>query len=530
MGHLWDLKARFVGMVVIIMLVIAIEGMVGVRGIGLVRERIEYLDEFMIPLLRGLSRIESLQVQLNHQFEKAPRDENLPEHVVVNQRIVHDQTTRIRLEIAQGLETADHALKSLQVPENHAELTKIHQRLEELRTLQSRLDRTLEQTPVDAVDGMIHLPQAINRQLVDDSEHQESHADRLLEVTEDVLDQSVNSTLHLSDRTVFWLVAVWVVSMVVCSLLVLFLAVSILRPLHLAQKAVRRIAAGEMEIEVETPSHDELGRLLEAMRAMALAVRERERVWDLLRQTEKMSSVGRLAIGLAHEVNNPLANVMLHLEMLEMEHSDSGSELVTRLAVIRRNVERAMAITRELLSFSRPDRPEFGPVSLHDAIDGVLVLLGQRLRSITVRLEYDPELPEVSGLSGKLQQIFMNLIQNALEAMPHGGVLVIATGRDGEAWACVEVRDSGPGIPASLSGKVLEPFFTTRVESGGVGLGLTVCQSIVDQHGGRLEFDPLPAPEGGLRVIVRFPLNPFAQSDPSRAEWSLEHESDSDRG
>ncbi|MBF0270473.1 MAG: HAMP domain-containing protein [Magnetococcales bacterium] len=529
MGYLWDLKGRFVGMGIIIMLVIAAEGMVGVRGIGMVRERIEYLDHFLMPLTRALSRVESLHVQLNHQFEKAPRDEHVPERLMVNPRIIHDQTTRIQQEIQFGLETIENAAKSGQIQENNPSLLKIRQRLEALSAMQSQLNKSLQETPVDAEDGMIHLTPGANRQLVDDSEHQEAWSDRVLELTEEVLDRSVNSTLQVSDHTVFLLIAAWIVSLVLCSLLILVLAVSILRPLHLVRKAVGKIAAGEMEIQFESNSHDELGRLLDAMRAMAQALRERQKVEDHLRQSEKMSSLGRLAIGLAHEVNNPLANASINLEVLEMDPTCHPTELVARLAVVRRNIEKAMSITQELLSFSRPDRPEFAPVVLHDALDGVLMLLGQRLRPFAVRLNYDPDLPEILGLSGKIQQVFMNLIQNTIEAMPHGGELVITTGQEAE-WVFVELRDSGPGIPPALCSKVREPFFTTRMEMGGVGLGLTVCQSIMDQHGGRLELDPHPAPEGGLRAIVRFPkTESIAASDPVGAEWSLKHESDSDR-
>ncbi|MBF0341213.1 MAG: HAMP domain-containing protein [Magnetococcales bacterium] len=508
MGHLFDLKGRFVAMALLIMGVIAAEGIVGIQGIGMVRDRIEMLDQVFIPLIRALSRIESLHVQLNHQFEKAPRDETSPDRLVVNRRIIHDQTTRIAHEVSQGLLILEAAAGPERLPEIRGELLRIRQNLEKLRELQSRLTGIVNQIPVDAADGTMHLSMSINRQLVDESENQESLSDQLLELAEDVLGRAMNMTLRLSDKTVFMLIAVWVVSLVVCVVLVLILAVSILRPLHLAQKAVSSIAKGEMDIQfVSAPhAHDELGRLLDAMRAMAQALRERERVGDLMRQSEKMSSLGRLAIGLAHDVNNPLANAVLNLEVMEMELTDHHPpEMHSRVAMIRRNVEKAMAITRELLNFSRPDLPGFTTVALHDAIDGVLLLLGQRLRSIRVDLQYDPELPEVLGMSGKLQQVFMNLIQNAIEAMPHGGLLVIRTSLE-ERWGVVEIRDSGPGIPPSLCGKVLEPFFTTRVEEGGVGLGLAVCQSIVEQHGGMLVLDTRSAPEGGLRVVVRIPL------------------------
>lgn len=514
MGNLWDLKGRFVGMVLILVCVIAIEGVVGIYGFNVVRDRIEHLDRFLIPLMRSLSRIESLHVQLNHQFEKAPRDEQSSDHILVNRRIIHDQTTRIREETIQGIETAEAASRSETLTGNLPELRKITQRLVELRALQVSLDETIAKTPLAGSDGMIRLPVGINRQLVDESEHQYSRADVLLELVEDAMGSSVTALLRLSDKTIFQLITVWILSVVVCVLLAGALAVSILRPIRLAQRAVRHIAEGDLDFHIDPSSHDELGQLLHAMAHMAQALRERQRVESLLRESEKMSSLGRLSIGLAHEVNNPLANAVVNLEVLENELAEQAPAHIERCAVVRRNVEKAMTITRELLNFSRPDLPSMGPVQLQDAIDGVILLLGQRLRSIRVRLDHDEDLPEVMGMSGKLQQVFMNLIQNAIEAMPHGGELVIASRLETE-WVRIDIRDSGPGIEPALCSKVMEPFFTTRIERGGVGLGLTVCQNILDQHGGSLVFDTTPAPEGGLRAIVRLP-RPGSRTGSSR--------------
>ncbi|MEO5348201.1 MAG: ATP-binding protein [Magnetococcus sp. YQC-3] len=466
MSNLLDLKGRFGGLVLIFLLIIASEGVVGVRGMSMLQERIEYLDSALIPLLRIFSRIESLQVQQNHQFEKAPVDSQRPDHVLVNARIIDDQHNRLAQEIQHGLEISEAILKQHSFIGTEAEWRAIRQHLQDLQLAQKKQSTLLHDSAQRDATGATRLPQETNRLLVDHAETLESIADRLLAQSGEILGDAVNATLRLGDKAIYTLLLVWILSCVVCVILAIFLALSILRPVHLAQETIRRIAEGQTEIDLATSPRDELGELLESVRTMAVALRERTRLENLLQETEKMSSLGRLAIGLAHEVNNPLANALVNLEVMEMEQKESGHAPDPRLDVLRRNIERAMSITLELLNFSRPDVPDMAGVDLHDTLDGVLVLLGLQLRHVTVHRRYAPDLPEVNGVVGKLQQVFLNLFRNAIEAMPLGGELLVTT-LHGDEWVQVEIRDNGPGIPPALYTKVLEPFFTTRVERGG---------------------------------------------------------------
>ncbi|MBF0098991.1 MAG: HAMP domain-containing histidine kinase [Magnetococcales bacterium] len=238
---------------------------------------------------------------------------------------------------------------------------------------------------------------------------------------------------------------------------------------------------------------------------MAVELNKHRLAENRLLQSEKISSLGRLAMGLAHEINNPLANALMHLELLRHSEGVADSGTLTRLKTIESNVTRAMAIAKDLLNFSRAESAAFTELNIHDALDCVLSLLEHRMRSIRVQTFYCLEMPQVSGIGSKLEQVFMNLIQNAIDAMPQGGDLLLMT-EALDHGIMVTVRDSGPGIPPALRPKVLETFFTTRHASGGIGLGLTVVQSILAQHRGTLILTD--APEGGLDAIVTLPYRP----------------------
>ncbi|HBB89183.1 MAG TPA: hypothetical protein DC047_16380 [Blastocatellia bacterium] len=212
-------------------------------------------------------------------------------------------------------------------------------------------------------------------------------------------------------------------------------------------------------------------------------------------RAEKIAAIGRLAAGVVHEINNPLATIAACAEALESrvndgEFKDSPAvdDLREYLGLIRSEAFRCKTITNGLLDFSRTRPAAHGPVSLGDIISSAIRLLAhqQRANNINFQIETASDLPLVSGDEGQLQQAIIALGTNAIDAMPVGGQLRIVSSKNGEN-VCVEVSDNGAGIPAENVAKIFEPFFTTKEVGKGTGLGLAVCYGILTEHGGSLD-------------------------------------------
>lgn len=245
---------------------------------------------------------------------------------------------------------------------------------------------------------------------------------------------------------------------------------------------------------------------------------ERRRLQDQLIQSEKMSAIGQLIAGIAHDLNNPLASVIGFADFL-LEGRDVPPPLVEPVRVIQQEAERAASIVRNLLNFARKQDHARKPVALEPLLDATLTLLRTQMGSRRVELLLDIEdgIPTVDADIGQIQQVFVNLINNAAHAIESAGragrIIVRArTWRDGVA---VEVGDDGPGMPPEVAAQVFEPFFTTKPEGQGTGLGLSICQGIIKEHGGRLTLST--APGKGSRFTVELPGSREAPSLPSEA-------------
>ncbi|HEX5004239.1 MAG TPA: ATP-binding protein, partial [Gemmatimonadales bacterium] len=233
---------------------------------------------------------------------------------------------------------------------------------------------------------------------------------------------------------------------------------------------------------------------------------DRRKLQDQLIQSEKMSAIGQLIAGIAHDLNNPLASVIGFADFL-LEGQDVPPPLVEPVRVIQQEAERAANIVRNLLNFARKQDHARRPVSLEPLLDATLTLLRTQMGSRRVELLLDIEegLPTIDADVGQVQQVFVNLINNAAAAIESaaraGRVIVRARSwRDGVS---VEVSDDGPGMPPEVAAQVFEPFFTTKPEGQGTGLGLSICQGILKEHGGRLTLST--APGKGARFTVELP-------------------------
>jgi two-component system, NtrC family, sensor kinase len=242
---------------------------------------------------------------------------------------------------------------------------------------------------------------------------------------------------------------------------------------------------------------------------------ERRRLQEQLVQSEKMSAVGQLVAGVAHDLNNPLASVLGFADFL-VESPEVPSNLREPIRVIQQESLRAATIVRNLLGFARKQEHRRYHAAIRSLLDTTLVLLRNQLMAdrVDVHLEIDPGLPELYVNVNQIQQVFVNLLQNASQA-------IASTGRPGEIriraresmhGMVVEIADTGPGMPEELASRAFEPFFTTKPEGQGTGLGLSICQGIIKEHGGRITLTTSPG-EGAM-FTVELPLHADAAEEP----------------
>ena len=233
-------------------------------------------------------------------------------------------------------------------------------------------------------------------------------------------------------------------------------------------------------------------------------------------RTEKLAAVGRLAAGVVHEINNPLATIAACAEALESRAAESAfgsspdaEDLREYLQLIRSEAFRCKQITNGLLDFSRARHPHPVPVNVSEVVEAAARLLSHQRRSaqVELRVEMESDLPLVSGDEGQLQQAVIILAENGIDAMPAGGTLTMRARRDaGEGAVLVEVCDTGIGISPENLEKIFDPFFTTKEVGRGTGLGLAVCYGIVTEHGGRIVVDSTVG--RGTQFTISLPITP----------------------
>jgi two-component system NtrC family sensor kinase len=237
-------------------------------------------------------------------------------------------------------------------------------------------------------------------------------------------------------------------------------------------------------------------------------VTDQKMLQEQLIQSEKMSAIGQLVSGVAHELNNPLAGISAFAQLLLAEKRFPPDQR-TAAETIYSEARRASRIVQNLLTFARQHKAEKVPTALNQVLDDTLELRGYelRVRGIDVRREYDESLPDTMADAHQLQQVFLNLITNAEQAMEqrdgHHHRLTVRTRRTGDTIR-TEVEDSGGGIPANLIERIFNPFFTTKPTGSGTGLGLSISLGIVREHEGRIWAENVP--QGGARFVVELPV------------------------
>jgi signal transduction histidine kinase len=284
--------------------------------------------------------------------------------------------------------------------------------------------------------------------------------------------------------------------MLACALLLVMavvgrlLARHITRPLERLSRATRTIAKGRFDIRVDAASRDEIGALAGSFNQMASELQAREQALGeahrQLIQSEKLAAFGQLGAGIAHEVKNPLAGILGCAQLSLMEIPE-GTRLHENVRIIERETSRCKTIIDNLLKFARQEKAVQQPTPVNDVVRDAVAIVNHQLElnQVKVRTELASDLPEVRGNANQLQQVLMNLMINAQQAMQGTpGTVTLSTRRVEPDQIQIAVADTGPGIPAEIRSKLFEPFFTTKPTGEGTGLGLSVSFGIIKDHGG----------------------------------------------
>jgi len=335
----------------------------------------------------------------------------------------------------------------------------------------------------------------------------------------DVRPKSVVLASVIAYRRIFALIVF--VSLLLALMLSVLLARRFTRPLTHLRDGARLIGHGDLKYRLRIHTGDEIEELARAFNNMAdqlqtsysgLEERIHQKTEELesahreLIQTEKLAAVGTLAAGVAHEINNPLDGIMNCIARIRRK-PDNVEQTSAYLDLMSDAISRIGTVVRQLLDFSRKHDLTLQPTDVNGVVEDTLRLAEYGLRKGKVRVEkdLDPALPLIVGDAHHLQQVFLNLTLNAMAAMPEGGTLYFHSypSPNESKEVCVEVTDTGVGIPREQLDKIFDPFYTTKRSGNGSGLGLSVSFNIVKEHQGTIEVESTPGQ--GTTFRVRLP-------------------------
>ena len=245
---------------------------------------------------------------------------------------------------------------------------------------------------------------------------------------------------------------------------------------------------------------------------LAKDLSEKKRIEARMLRSEKLSAVGQLAAGVAHEINNPLGIILGFVQGL-LRNKKPGGAMDLPLRSIEREANRCKELVRDLLTFSRTSRLERGPLEINQTVKEALSLVKPqaRIKQIEVRQDLQPNLPCILGNENQIQQVIINLANNAMAVLPENGILSVKTFKMNDAslfWVVLIVSDNGPGIPADVLPRIFEPFYTTKPIGKGTGLGLSLVHEIVRKHSGLIDVESRP---GLTEFRIRFPIRTEAE-------------------
>jgi signal transduction histidine kinase len=298
-----------------------------------------------------------------------------------------------------------------------------------------------------------------------------------------------------SDMTRQWTVLILaaVFALVAAGVLIwAFFTVMVGRRIEALAGTMSVVEAGDFNVRVPAGNHDELGRLGESFNAMVTRLADARRKLetrhaDEMRRAEHLAALGKMAAGVAHEINNPLAGMQNCVRTL-LKGGRDDTQRLEYLGMLGDGLDRVGRIVSQLLNFAREARPQLAPTHVPPVLERCLALVDHELRArrIAVSFAGGADVPAVLADAQQIEQLFLNVLMNAVEAMPDGGRLTVdaqAGAHDGTPVVEVRITDTGIGIPAEHLPRIFDPFFTTKEVGKGTGLGLSVSYGIAKAHG-----------------------------------------------
>lgn len=297
--------------------------------------------------------------------------------------------------------------------------------------------------------------------------------------------------------------------LVISLLISVWAAWQLAKPVNSLAKVIKDYADGDHRARYKDKRHDEIGTAGDAFNYMTSrlekAEQERDKAEKSACQSERLASVGQLAAGIGHEINNPLMNIMSLAALIE-DAVKNDEQATSDLQLLQKEGQRCAKIVQGILSFARESKPDYHELDVSQLIDDTLKLLKHRIESAEISLatELQPNL-KIVGDSNQLQQVLVNIILNAVQASAKNGKILIKSYQNTDN-VMIEIIDAGTGIALQDLPKVFDPFFTTKAEGEGTGLGLSVSYGIVKHHGGTIQLENRDG--AGLRVVILLPFHP----------------------
>ncbi len=294
------------------------------------------------------------------------------------------------------------------------------------------------------------------------------------------------------DQTLKRVLTIPLVSLAILVVLVIVIfrlvTTGILKPLSLVESATEKVAKNSFTpISYDKEKQDEITRLIASFNKMVDELESRQ---EQLIQSRKLASIGTFTSGIAHELNNPLNNISITAESLKLNYQDMSEDQASEMIdEILTQTDRASQVVKNLLEFSRTERPYLRNLHIRDVIERTLNLIKNQLIVTGLRVEQHivEDLPAIRGRRQDLQQALVNILLNAIQAMPDGGIVTIRAGLGPRGYIRIDLSDTGTGIPPEALEHVFDPFFTTKASGQGTGLGLSLVYSIIRTHGGYIE-------------------------------------------
>ena len=478
-----------------------------VSGYGIVRlrelgARLNSIQTGYLPILKTVNSFLTFY-HLDESFEVSKVVANRSNRLFLDSVLIHNPRL-LESGLRRAYEDAKTALGPNPRPYDRHALIRIRQLTEEVVKQQEAYTHVIRRVLDDLEKGQTQKAFARNDELLRYKRIVRARIDFLSRRVDERIRQSINATVNEERRAFAFFFALSAGTLVLAFVIGL-VAILSLRPLGELKRAAREIAAGDLHQRVQIKSHDEVGDLAREFNRMADAIEQRDNALrkqqEQLIQSEKMAVIGRMASKISHEVRNPLNALSLNFEMLQDEARTD--EARKTLQAMQTEIDRLNRVTDNYLTLARTPKPESRDADLKTVLTHLDSLVRAECDRKNVRFQMDvsPELPSVRTDGTRMEQAFLNLFRNAVEAAgPGGSVGLQARAENGSI--VVEVWDNGPGIPPDVLPRIFEPFFTTKEK--GTGLGLAITSEIVREEGGSIECRSTPGE--GTRFRVALPI------------------------